>query len=285
MGEECLIAFGVLVLIALALVVQGIQSHSLASRRRGVYSGLAKRFKGQFTVSTWGGKASLWFRHGNAPILIRRFKASRAFWKSGAATQFSAPWLDHRMHVVIVAREWASTVRRNSRDKSVSLGHADLDQAFVAFSRRPDLAPGFLHTDALAYAQRFIWPYRNGFRLRLYNGRLTIETRAPVESAQEYEGFIRFCIELFDQAQATREAGIAYANVGEAQIVSNAKCPVCSEALTTMVVCKRCRTPHHEDCWNYYGGCSVYGCRETAYEHVLQAEVLSDEETSPSKEE
>ena len=31
------------------------------------------------------------------------------------------------------------------------------------------------------------------------------------------------------------------------------------------VLCRRCKTPHHQDCWQYYGACSTYGCRETRY--------------------
>jgi hypothetical protein len=40
-------------------------------------------------------------------------------------------------------------------------------------------------------------------------------------------------------------------------------CPVCGEAMTArVVVCARCRTPHHAECWAYVGQCSTYGCRE-----------------------
>ncbi len=39
-------------------------------------------------------------------------------------------------------------------------------------------------------------------------------------------------------------------------------CQVCGEGLgDRRVVCARCLTPHHEDCWTYVGTCSVYACR------------------------
>ena len=39
-------------------------------------------------------------------------------------------------------------------------------------------------------------------------------------------------------------------------------CQVCGEALSekAVVLCHRCKTPHHEDCWRYNRGCAVYGC-------------------------
>lgn len=40
------------------------------------------------------------------------------------------------------------------------------------------------------------------------------------------------------------------------------RCQVCGEALSSkiVVICHRCKTPHHEECWRYNRGCSVYGC-------------------------
>ena len=39
------------------------------------------------------------------------------------------------------------------------------------------------------------------------------------------------------------------------------RCPVCGApfrgAITT---CRKCRTPHHHECWVYAGGCSTYAC-------------------------
>lgn len=38
-------------------------------------------------------------------------------------------------------------------------------------------------------------------------------------------------------------------------------CPVCGEGLEAGVVeCAGCRTPHHGECWEWAGGCAVYGC-------------------------
>lgn len=41
------------------------------------------------------------------------------------------------------------------------------------------------------------------------------------------------------------------------------QCPVCAGAITeaTPRTCPRCDTPHHGDCWDYVGGCAIFGCR------------------------
>jgi hypothetical protein len=38
-------------------------------------------------------------------------------------------------------------------------------------------------------------------------------------------------------------------------------CKVCGEAIVAPgVLCGTCRTPHHRDCWEFIGACSIYGC-------------------------
>ena len=38
-------------------------------------------------------------------------------------------------------------------------------------------------------------------------------------------------------------------------------CPVCGTSIeSNPFYCARCETPHHQDCWEYLGGCAVFGC-------------------------
>lgn len=40
------------------------------------------------------------------------------------------------------------------------------------------------------------------------------------------------------------------------------KCPVCQTELTRhgLVLCQKCSTPHHRQCWTFNKGCGVFGC-------------------------
>ena len=51
-------------------------------------------------------------------------------------------------------------------------------------------------------------------------------------------------------------------------IVEGKQCEICGEPLTARpcVICQRCHTLHHLDCWHYNEGCSVYGCRSRCCE-------------------
>ncbi len=39
-------------------------------------------------------------------------------------------------------------------------------------------------------------------------------------------------------------------------------CKVCGDPISqgAVIVCAVCNTPHHRDCWEYVGACSIYGC-------------------------
>jgi hypothetical protein len=38
-------------------------------------------------------------------------------------------------------------------------------------------------------------------------------------------------------------------------------CPVCGNVMDlSRVDCPRCETPHHRECWEYFGGCTTYAC-------------------------
>lgn len=43
-------------------------------------------------------------------------------------------------------------------------------------------------------------------------------------------------------------------------------CQVCGEQIgQERVLCARCSTPHHRECWVYAGACSIFGCQSTKF--------------------
>jgi hypothetical protein len=75
----------------------------------------------------------------------------------------------------------------------------------------------------------------------LQAGLRTSSSRAPVP----HEPGLRLLSALFDTGVGSR-------------------CGVCGEAVVQNAVnCSQCLTPHHSDCWDYSGGCSIYACGST----------------------
>lgn len=52
-------------------------------------------------------------------------------------------------------------------------------------------------------------------------------------------------------------------NLMDSLIKKNGACPVCGQDCLCeeeTVTCERCSIVHHAECWDYIGGCSIYGC-------------------------
>ena len=44
-------------------------------------------------------------------------------------------------------------------------------------------------------------------------------------------------------------------------------CGICGQSVEKeWVVCCKCKTPHHQDCWEFNGRCSTFGCGASEYE-------------------
>ncbi len=70
----------------------------------------------------------------------------------------------------------------------------------------------------------------------------------------------------------------------------NGRCEVCRELLAgrSLATCEVCGTAHHQDCWDYVGNCSTYGCESTRFvtdqgrhkvgslRHVVRSQLKSD---------
>ena len=142
-------------------------------------------------------------------------------------------------------------VRRQIERLRSFLGNGDI---YVSFNRR----------ELLVKKQSFIRDYH---RLREFVELATALYDQSVLTAREGIEFIG-STGLHEPAVPTGAGGIEFTGDVPLPDVKEVICQICGETITSdMVFCRRCRTPHHQDCWKYYRACSTYGCRETKYLH------------------
>ena len=70
-------------------------------------------------------------------------------------------------------------------------------------------------------------------------------------------------LQVVDQAPVKGEEfrPVSRAQPRAVTVQDGAECHVCGAGFEgTAVACPRCDTPHHGDCWDYFGGCATYGC-------------------------
>ncbi|MBI4861620.1 MAG: hypothetical protein HY815_15365 [Candidatus Riflebacteria bacterium] len=114
------------------------------------------------------------------------------------------------------------------------------------------------------------WP--NVVHISLTPGRLVVQRSAwvlwAIPAWKQEELLVRRLQEavgavakvLLDHVSAAETERAAQAPPLELE-AGTASCLVCGQSLgQQFVVCRRCDTPHHRDCWNYNGSCALYAC-------------------------
>lgn len=71
--------------------------------------------------------------------------------------------------------------------------------------------------------------------------------------------FVEDAIAVFKRIRTPGTEGVII--LSAQQLAGQGNCPVCASPLgESPRFCTVCGTPHHRDCWDYLGGCAIYGC-------------------------
>ncbi len=260
---ECFVALVMFGFIVILLSGAGL---GLGPRgRRRCFQMLTSRFGGAYQGGGIFRRPSVRFRYGPTWATITS-GPKRGNYKT---TQAHLQWPDAKTDVRVETRSpWARSVLEGGMP-GIAVGDEEFDRPVSSFrTARPTTCKRLL-SDGVRWqinklCQIFDCPYVS-FSIR--NGRMIVESPATLRRNEELEQFTQACLELFDQAMLTRSEGIEFLGSNdEAQPIEDPICQICGEEIRSeMVFCRRCRTPHHLDCWQYNGCCSTYGCRETRY--------------------
>jgi hypothetical protein len=87
-----------------------------------------------------------------------------------------------------------------------------------------------------------------------------LEPAADLDAFADLAGLVHDRVFFFWQ----RLSGIEILEESPPERPAEPVCRVCGAAIApeARVTCRRCRTPHHRDCWEFNGQCSTYACGE-----------------------
>lgn len=259
---SCFISFSALIVIIVVLVGFASKAQARADRWNRAYHALAQRYGGQCMPAGWFGYPSVRFQYGATHVLINTYKAGN----KNFHTQIHINWVDAHFRLEIYP-DWSDIRPRPLRGmQNVDIANEEFEQRYTIRSNSSEETASFLSDGVRWQIDRLRHLHgSDDVYLAIHRGRLLIKKPAALFIFHDLEEFTQLALELYDQSMLTRMVGIEFVEDG-VQMINEAICQICGEEITTdMVFCRRCKTPHHLECWQYYGSCAVYGCQEQRY--------------------
>jgi len=173
-----------------------------------------------------------------------------------------------RLELAPIARPAPPQAPKGTR--LVKLGDPVFDRAFVAQANDLEMARDFLSPRVrwmIGNLQRMV--HSGGMLVSINPERLLVQidrnlgqspealAAAVRESLVIHDGLLEGVLRRMNQGIAIVDQPDDWDEGSGPPI-----CKVCGEPILAgaVIVCASCNTPHHRDCWEYVGACSIYGC-------------------------
>ncbi|QDU31100.1 hypothetical protein ETAA8_62530 [Anatilimnocola aggregata] len=264
---ECI---GVLLLVGLVVVLAafGVFSQTAArfERWNSALAAVAQRFGGTLTRGGWFSNPMLRIPYGTTYARLSVYAMPGSSGRK--CLEMIVQWSDIDVFVALVPRLTRRQIAVDLRNFSeVEFDWDDFRARWTVWAEAADEARLLLSTGVRVQLERVSKsPDASETVVLVYPGWLVVRKVWESSRTHDLERYVEMSLGLYDQLLLTKSEGIEFVASDEPQIIDQANCHICGERmLGEIVVCRRCQTPHHRDCWEYAGGCATYGCRETIY--------------------
>ncbi|HVR87176.1 MAG TPA: RING finger protein [Planctomycetota bacterium] len=251
------VAFFVIVILLVFLSVVLIKS----KQRRANLEAAARRFRGTFIRSFMAGDR-VEFSVDGAPAELTYHPGSKSRSPCTRLRTRQRPSGTLR----IVPEGLFASLRKIFGAQDIEVGDGRFDADFLIQGSPEPWVRDFLDAEArrrisvLASLGASFFA-GTGVNLEAGPGGVTISCgRNLVDDRGTLDSFLEHTLELLRRIQARPQtAGVQFLSAEEH--AQRGECPVCSSPLLGETRrCAACATPHHVDCWNYFGGCAIYAC-------------------------
>lgn len=266
------IAVGVVVLVLYLVIRTAVQGLSwLSGSRFRAYRQLAARYQGRYENRGLSDPPTVSFNHGGSTVrvgLAPQVPGQPTHPRTRVVARF-ARGLPFRLELAPYGRPAPAQPPKGTRP--VRVGELDFDRTFIVQANDPEMARDFLTPTVRGAMGNLLRLGPNGGMLVSINPeRLLVQVDRNLGlSPDGLAAAVREAMLIHDGLQsgvASRLGeGVEIVNSGPAseEDAGPTTCKVCGDPIADLprVICASCRTPHHRDCWEFIGGCSIFGCK------------------------
>ena len=232
----------------------------------------AVTMKGNFVQGGVWKRPRISLRYGNTAARLRILKKA-----GGDETELTVNWPAGKQRFEMHSRVEGMTFRRADWTQ-VDFGHESLDMALVLKAENPQGFSRLLSDGVKWQLERLLTflPHQR-FYCGCLRRELVLRKTGLIKNNAELVQFVRFGLELYDQFQLTQVDGIDFVESQEATLLDQIHCPVCGEPIESrLVICVDCKTPHHQECWEYNGRCATFACGQEVFSKPAVARPIED---------
>ncbi len=278
-----LLVLGLIALPLYLIVRFGASSFAwMTGRRFRAYRQVAQRYRGRYENRGLSEPPTVSFSYNGSMVRI------------GMAPQIPGQPMPPRTRVVIrfgqglpfrlelapIARPAPPQPPKGTRP--VRCGDPEFDRSFIVQANDPDMARLFLGAEVRRAIDMLLrLAPAGGMLISISPERLLVQIdRNLAVQAEALETTVREALIVHDGLVAGVTAklaeGVEVIESGPAVEADSGPplCKVCGGLIEAgpRMLCGKCKVPHHQDCWEFIGGCSIFGCngKEGLLRHVGQ---------------
>jgi hypothetical protein len=266
-----LLVLGLIVLIIYAIVrlLASFGGWWSGARFR-AYRHLATRFRGRYESRGLSDPPTVSFVHNGTSIRVG-LAPTIPGQPSNPRTRVVARFrrgIPFRLELAPVTRP--APLQSPKGTRAVLTGDLDFDHGYNVQANDPEMARDFLNPKvrrAIANLQRLVHP--GGMLVSINPERLLVQIDRNLGQLTEALSLVvNESLDIHDglvQGVTRRQAqGIDILGTSDQAAPEEGPptCKVCGNSIDggPVVTCSACKTPHHRECWEWVGSCSIYGC-------------------------
>ncbi len=271
-----LIVFAIIAGVAFVVALLWNSQHCLRLN----YQRLADHYQGKMSWQGWS-DPRVQFNYKDTRVLVNI--GSTGGRHSVSFTQVQLLWPDSQFRCEIYPEGFWSRLKTFLGMRDVEIGAPDFDHTYVITGSSIDGLREFLTGEvqrdinelrSIGEALTSFTPQTDqtvvagDINVSIRGGRLLIKKCGLIQDFVPLEHFVKLSLQLYDHAMAASIEGISFVEPSRSRELTSieAVCQICGEMVKLdAVYCRGCKTPHHKDCWEYYGACSTYGCGQKKY--------------------
>jgi hypothetical protein len=264
---ECFATFIGIVIVFALLVGFGGRGKARSNRLYSAYQRLALHYRGTCRRSGWFTYPNTHFFYRSAHVSVRASNYGSHRVRQGPMTLVVIQWPDFAFRCEVVYPRLPPGISLQHGLRDCTVASPEFEHRYTIRATDAVLAASLLNETVRRQIEglRGI-PVDGPLRIEFGNGNLQISKGRVIRQFADLLDFVQRSLDLYDQLLLAGSRGIEFLEEQSFRPLGEVRCQVCGEEIRDdLVFCRRCKTPHHRECWQYNGMCSVFACGETRF--------------------